>query len=262
MKRLLFIASVVLCTIVVGCTDNVLHNKEAQDRVIVALSAEEQLEEKLAWDYPVRYGAPGWDALKTVEEKFNAYNIPDAIMNSISTEELVKICMNYPQWGLMHAYNDRRSGLSVLISLFNGFQELFKREDSAVELLKMYEQLDPLAVDPTWIPLQQGTYSAKFEKIEMFLSARSMIEKLNKEEIQHLKEVAISKYQKKKELPGIYSLWDLSPTVAICVKIIEKENSELLNANRDEINFFIFSMMSENIQFLDGVVELLKTSAL
>ena len=153
---------------------------------------------KGTWDYPVRYGTPEWKTLKTVDEQFNAYNIPDEILKTISTEELVKICLAYPEWGLMNAYNSRPNGLAILVGLFNGFRELYNRHDAALELLKVYDKLDPLAVDPSWSDLQQGQYSFQFTKIEMFLSQKPITDQLDDVGIRYLKEVAVSKYQKKK----------------------------------------------------------------
>jgi len=254
-----FITLIVCC--LVSCENLNVINTVVEGHNIEMRIGDEQ-NEKLAWDYPMKYGVPGWEALKTTEERFNAYNIPDAILNSISTEELVKICMAYPQWGLMHAFNDRRTGFCVLVDYFNGFQELFKRDDAAIELLKAYDRLDPLSVEPTWTPLQQGIYSARFEKIEMFLSTKTMIDKLDNEGLRRLKEVVISKYQKKRELPEIYSLFDLSPTVAICTNIIEQKTPNLLRTNREVINVFMFSFMSEDVQLLDSLLELLKTTDL
>ena len=211
-------------------------------------------QQRSGWDYPMRYGTPGWSVLNTVEEQFNAYNIPDEIIKNISTEELVKICMSYPEWGLMTAYNSRQSGFGVLVSLFNGFQELFKRGDAAKVLMKEYDKLDPLEASPNWTPLQQGMYSFQITKIEMFLCQKSMIDKLDNSDILVLKEMAVSKYQKKRMLPKIYSLWDLSPTIGICIEIIKKDDAALFSRS-SEMNYFRHNLMTEDLSFLDSVVE-------
>jgi hypothetical protein len=205
----------------------------------------------------VKYGTKEWKTLKTVEEQFNAYNIPDEIIKEISTKELVKICLSYPEWGLMTAYNDRQTGFFVLMRLFNGFRELFNRNDAVTELLKVYEKLDPLSVDPNWTALQQGRYSFQFTKVEMFLCQKRIVDQLEQADIKNLKETVVLKYQKKKMLPGIYSLWDLSLTVGICLAIIEKENAKLVKS-RTDIKPFKQHLMSNDIQFLDTIVELLK----
>jgi hypothetical protein len=223
---------------------------------VVSFTAMAQ-EKKTVWDYPVKPGSQEWKNLKSVEEQFEAYNIPAGIIKSISTEELVKTCLSYPEWGLIHAYNDRQTGLSIIISLFNGFQELFNRDDTARELIKVYVKLDPLAVKPDWTPLQQGQYAFLFTQIELLLMQKKIIDKLDNEGISELKEIAISKYRGKKKLPKIYSLWDLSPTAGICLSIFEKENANVTN-NDSAIKLFKFRLTSDDIGVLDKIVELSK----
>ena len=57
-------------------------------------------------------------------------------------------------------------------------------------------------------------------------------------------------------LPVLYSLWTLAPTAGICANIIEKENAGLMESKRAEVNYFMHSLMSSDIQFLDYIVEL------
>jgi hypothetical protein len=201
-----------------------------------ALTAQEK---RIVWDYPVKPGTEEWKRLKTIEKQFDAYNIPADVIKKISTEKLVKTCLAYPEWGLMTAYNDRRTGLSVLASLFNGFQELLYRDDSAIELIKAYSKLNPIEVSNNWTDLQKGQYSFQFTCIEMLLLQNVMINKLDEEHIQILKELAIPQYKKKKMLPEIYSLWDLSPTAGICLAILRKEKNTFIN-NDPAIRVFIY----------------------
>jgi len=215
-----------------------------------------QTNEKVTWDYPVRYGTPEWKNMKTVEEQFSAYNIPVEILKTISTKELVKVCLAYPEWGLLTAYDDRITGLSALTRLFNGFRELFKRDDAATELLKAYNQLDPLSVDPDWTPLQQGLYGFEIVKVEMFFNTNRIIDKLDEDGVRDLKEATVLKYQKKKMLPEIYSTWDLSPTAGIGEKIIRKVNGGFLNEKTGMLSFNE-SIRSNDDLFLDSIVELL-----
>jgi hypothetical protein len=219
------------------------------------LSAQDVTGKQTVWDYPVNSQSKEWKDLKSTEEQFEAYNIPAEIIKNISTAELVKTCLSYPEWGLIHAYNDRQTGLSVIISLFNGFRELFNRDDTAKELMKVYVKLDPLAVKPDWTPLQEGLYAFRFTQIELLLMQKTMIDKLDNKGILELKEMAISKYRNKKRLPEIYSLWDLSPTVGICLNIFEKEKANVTK-NDSAIKLFQHRLMTDDIGVLDRIVEL------
>ena len=83
-----------------------------------------------------------------------------------------------------------------------------------------------------------------------------MIDKLNNTDILILKKMIVSKYQKKKALPEIYSLWALSPTVGVCLEIAKKENVAL--ENRADMNYFSNYLMTDDLHFLDSIVERLK----
>jgi hypothetical protein len=212
---------------------------------------------KVVWDYPIRSGTDEWSKLTNVEEQFKAYNIPDSMLKRMPTAELITTCLNYPEWGLMDAYNERTTGFSVLVSLFNGFQELFIREDAGKELIKLYMKLDPLAVNPVWTPLQIGLYGFQFTKIELLLMQKSIIKNLNKGDMDALSDVAISVYERKKQLPQIYSLWNLSPTVGICLSLIEKKDSGFLKSNY-KIQGFKHQIMTNDIGVLDEITNYLK----
>ena len=101
---------------------------------------------KVTWDFPVNPSTTEWKELKSFEEQLLAYNIPEELMKKISTPELVKICLTYPKWGVINAFNDRRVGLNNILPQFNGFRELFAQNDAAKELIKVYSKLDPLAI--------------------------------------------------------------------------------------------------------------------
>jgi hypothetical protein len=221
--------------------------------IACTLSAQDVVDKKMIWDYPVNPQSKEWKNLKSTEEQFEAYNIPSGIIKNISTKELVKTCLSYPEWGLIHAYNDRQTGLSVIISLFNGFQELFNRDDVARELIKVYAKLDPLAVKSDWTPLQQGQYAFRFTQIELLLMQKAIIGKLDNKGISELKEIAVSKYRDKKRLPKIYSLWDLSPTAGICWNIFEKEKATVTK-NDAAITSFKHRLMTDDISVLDKIV--------
>lgn len=225
------------------------------------VNAQPASEKTITWDFPVKYGTEEWENLKTVEDRFHAYNIPDEIIQKNSTTELVKVCMAYPAWGLMTAYNDRMTGLSVVVRLFNGFRELLNRDDAATELLKTYNNLDPRSVESDWTPLQQGLYSFEIEKIEMFFNTNRMFNKLTKVEIQNLKVAVVSNYQKKKMFSQIYSTDDLSATVGIGLKIVRKVDPDIIKV-RTDMATFSFHLRSSEITFWDSAVELIEKTNL
>ena len=208
----------------------------------------------VTWDFPVNPSTSEWKELKSYEEQLLAYNIPEEMMKKISTPELVKVCLAYPELGVINAFNDRRVGLNNMMSHFNGFRELFARNDAAKELIKAYSNLDPLAIGKNWTLLQMGNYGFHISCVELLLSHGRMIDKLDSQDIQVLLEVVVLKYNSKKQIPEVYSLWGLSPTAGLCLSIIDKDgefsknNTKLLSLKR--------TFMVEEIEVLDSVIEL------
>ncbi|MDE6643896.1 MAG: hypothetical protein K2K27_07335 [Muribaculaceae bacterium] len=82
----------------------------------------------------------GWQYLETNEVRWAALQIPDSLLPIMSTEELVEACMEYPLAPDCFAYNDVQHGLSDVISRFNGFAELKKREDAFDKVLDFYSR--------------------------------------------------------------------------------------------------------------------------
>ena len=217
------------------------------------LNAQTTDEKRTTWDYPVKPGTEEWKKLKSYEEQLSAYNIPNEIIKIISTAELVKICLAYPEWGVIDAFNNRRIGLNNMMSQFNGFQELFSRNDAAKELIKVYSSVDPLAIGKDWTLLQKGNYSFQINCIELLLSHGMIIEKLDVQDTQTLLNEVVGKYNQKKQLPDVYSLWSLSPTAGLCLCVVDKDgyfsknDAKLLSLKR--------TFMSEDIEVLNKVVE-------
>ena len=173
------------------------------------------------WDFPIKPGTAKWLELKSYEEQLLAYNIPDEIIKDISTSELVKICLNYPEWGVVNAYYNRRIGLNNLLGHFNGFIELLNRDDVAKELIKVYSKINPLSIGKDWTLLQQGNFGFQINCIELLLSHGMIIKKLDSQDTLILLDEVVLKYKNKKQLPDLYSLWDLSPTAGLCLIVLD-----------------------------------------
>ena len=81
-------------------------------------------------------------------EPMDFCQIPDDVLNSLTTEELVEICIQYSylyNWIFVNSkniqYHDCSFYINDVISNFNGLIELFKREDCLYELLKRYDEI-------------------------------------------------------------------------------------------------------------------------
>lgn len=83
-----------------------------------------------------------WASFNSLEEMKAACQIPEPLLSELSTQQLVEICMDYPLLINYTAYDDPFVGISHVVEGFNGFAELFSRNDAAEALLSYYENID------------------------------------------------------------------------------------------------------------------------
>lgn len=85
--------------------------------------------------YPVKPGTAEWRSFTTHQQMVEACQLSENVLKSLTTDELVRVCANYPLNMDAYAYSNVTIGMQAVTSRFNGYQELFKRPDNASALL-------------------------------------------------------------------------------------------------------------------------------
>lgn len=184
-------------------------------------------QEEVTWEYPVKPGTNEWNNLTTYSEKINAYNIPVDIIKEISTAELVKTCLNYPELRLIFTRNDIQSGFDYVRSKFNGFSELEKRKDAGQELLKVYNGYNPGGFSKEASDLEIGRYIVQFTYIELLMAQTEILNKFNPSDVNDLLLITSKNYQLKKDLISYYGPIGLSTNVMLMGRHFNAELSGL-----------------------------------
>jgi len=208
---------------------------------------------KLTWDFPIRPGTPEWALLDSYESKLAAYNIPENILDSLSTNALVDACFSYPEWRLIDTRNSYCDGLRYVLSLFNGFNKLFEKKDGASILVSRYKNIDPTEIKKDWSMEEIGENGFKIVYLELLLSQPIILSYLTLDQENDLLLEAIEKYNSKKSLPNIYSLYGLCPTVMICATILERNNFSK-ELDQSKLIFLTHFGLINDLKFLDEVV--------
>lgn len=103
------------------------------------------------YSYPIVPGTPEWKELKTHEEKVAACQIPDDILNSLTTEALIETVANYPLAVDIYAYDSTEQGYLKLKDQFNGVAELERRtktqNDEVSSVLEKRSQMQSITKD-------------------------------------------------------------------------------------------------------------------
>ena len=84
------------------------------------------------YSYPVVPGTEEWGELKSLYAKIEACQVPEAILDNMTTEALFQTVLDYPLLGDMIVYDDPQMGFEAIREYCNGLQELWDRPDAEV----------------------------------------------------------------------------------------------------------------------------------
>lgn len=124
------------------------------------------------WDYPVKPGMEKWREFQSNEEMVAACQIPEAIISSLSTEDLMNLCLRYPLLNDIFAFENSNECLDKLFMDFNGIRELYKRDDVSSNLIKCYSQkMQKFSILNSMSPeLEKGCFVISVSALELLLS--------------------------------------------------------------------------------------------
>lgn len=202
------------------------------------------------WEYPIRPGSPEWENSKTLAERLSLYNIPVSLLNTMTTEDLVKTCLNYPELRMIFTRNSLQKGYEFLKGQFNSFRELEKRTDAGKYLLSSYLEKRHDDVSLITDLVDQGRFMSSILYIEIILSQESIINNMAETEQILLKNQTIKSFENVVRLKEYYSTFPLELPALIMgrVLIIEKETNLALRSKiDDEILSFTSNSGTPNI---------------
>jgi len=173
------------------------------------------------YDFPIKPGTKEWESLGSYEEELNAYNIPTELLKYMNTADLVRTCLDYPEFRLIMTRNSFQEGYDYLKSIFNGFRELERRKDVGAELIKEYKKLNPADIKNFDTPLKKGKFSFSIKYIEILLSQRPIIATMdNKNQVELLKLVILN-YNVIQKMPEDYATFGLMTPALVIARMLD-----------------------------------------
>jgi len=158
-----------------------------------------------AYDFSVKPGTEKWKAFDDSREMLKACQVPEQILRKMSTAGLVKTVMNQPLfWStiMFHTKTPDSAGMqwgfNVLVSQFNGIQELLKRRDAGTELLLKYRSI-PLPKKEA-SDTEIGDYLFYCYSFEILFAQGYIRAGLTETQLEELRKELLAKYEIKKAL--------------------------------------------------------------
>ena len=208
------------------------------------------------WDYPIKPGSKEWLSQPEFIGKLTLLNIPSNTLKLLTTNQLVKVCLDYPYFSLVFTRNSLQQGYEFIRDNFNGFRELENRPDASQYLLVEYEKMDPSDFKPESSLGTKGEYMAKFTFIELLLAQFPILDNTDLSMKNQILNVGFQKYKKKLLIPS-YGLVGLSTTAFVLGRTINSIDANSPNLNEEEIfkiQNFLNYCSAENVEFYNNVI--------
>jgi hypothetical protein len=193
------------------------------------------------FDFPIKPGSEIWRTFTTHKQMEDATKIPDAILNKMSTEDLLTTCLNYPLFVDMIYFDQKQLGYTLVEKRFNGLRELMNRKDAGRVLSSVFSKMEIETLDKNSTTADKFKTAYSYSKILMLLAQESILKKFSKNELSELKIMLKNKYDKMKTRKDIFS----NPVFEHCaylfgkIKIMEEDNNfNQLLANDNKLKSF------------------------
>lgn len=182
-----------------------------------------------AYDFPIKFGGTEWRTLESHDAMVEACEVPESILNDMSTAGLVETVLDYPLYEDMFAYNSLQDGFDAVAARFNGLQELLGRKDAGVEIMAVYRDMDPTAILESWTSVEKGKFAVGFGSIEILLSQDAILDDLTNTQIEQLLGEALKKSQGKAAYPEIYGWTELESTALLAGRALQHIETSAFN---------------------------------
>jgi hypothetical protein len=210
-----------------------------------------------AYEYPIKPGTEEWKSFQTHDEMIMACQIPDCVLNNMTTASLVETVLNYPLLLDMMAYNNIQDGFDYVATRFNGLQELLSRKDAGTELLAKYRTMDPTAIKDEWTDVEKGHYTFNFQNIEVILAQESILVNLTSAQLRDLLEECFAKSRGKQQLADIYGPFGQERIIWLIGRILQQANyssfTKMISEDAALKNYLANGSFS-NVQNVNGIL--------
>lgn len=206
----LFIASLLLvCTVNVFAEENIFRQDSTSNVTNV-------------FTYPITpFTTPErWKGFKTHDQMVESCQIPENILQNMTTLQLLKTCLDYPLYGDIFLFDNYGVGFNNLVMRFNGLQEFLDRKDAGNVMAKYYQSVDLNKIESeTDCPNFLLTY------INLLISQEKIQASLSETE---QKSIILKSKELLNEIESNYQLFDTNSIENLINQIVSRE-SELIS---------------------------------
>lgn len=187
----------------------------------IILSAQEEV----SWDFSVTPGTNEWNSLKTEKQRINVMQIPEVVLNKMSSKALIDACINFPLFGYYSAFNTPQEGFNIMFSRFNIFNKICEKDSIGHYLIKIYKDAGMDGWETMSNKFNNEFWTLKLEYVEYLIAQKEVISKLSHQEKVDLLNIAKAKLIQKKSHKSFNSIPGISPSLLIMSSILNFDNT-------------------------------------
>lgn len=205
------------------------------------------------YNYPMTPSSSDWAKYYPIEI-WSMDQLPEDVINKISTPGLLETCILFPYYGDIGLTDSPQFGFNYFKNNFNGCHELLQRDDSPEVIFDRYKSMNPLCEINNYPDfLGRGrSVGMAFMAIEMILAQYDILNKFNDEQLNIVANESLLKCDQKGQS------YYVKFTLLICGRILKIENYQpfidLLD-NNSLLQVYIDEGQVEYQEILDLVKE-------
>lgn len=234
MKRLLPLLLLILC----ACNDVIVSDKFQVDNAVTTRS----LEADAPFSFDSVTDPAVWKTFQSLEEMQAACQVPEEALKEMSTEQLVRVCMDYPLYINYLAYNNEMDGINAVMSGFNGFAELKSRPDAAEALLSYYEKMNVEEIADKAVTTRstpgKDLSVLHVGYLELILSSGLVPALYEQENLARLEEIRNMQFESKLRRPEVYSMHTVKKSLLLGARI-KLQSTAISTAEKEELTRFV-----------------------
>ena len=225
--------------------------------VACILNAQTATDKKMTWDYPLKPGMEEWNQLRTEQERINAVQVPEDILEKLTSEEVVRLIITFPLFGDFRAFSTlQNDGFSVMLRRFNIFGHLLSLKDVGKSLVAAYKDADMTGFRT--LPYSNEYWTIKLDYLELVLVQKTVLQHLTSGEKLELLEEARIKFSEKINNEAFATLPGIQPSIRIMAGILDLEEHQefKLSSNRQKLTSFIQTGKVGEASLIDEIVRM------
>lgn len=181
----------------------------------------------------------------------------EKVLKSISTEELLKVCLNYPFFSSNTASNSPFEDLNRILDSFNGFEEFSNRKDANNILFNFYLNKQVSEIDKIEKRIDKADYSFNYCGYELFLCNKRIVTKLARKQQTDILKLFMKRSREKDLHKDSFGFWEKMTSAFVANKyavLLGKKETNVDSKTDNSQKLFTEKMLINDPKVVDNVL--------